>query len=319
MGMIPRMALLGILAALGGCCCNLPRERPPLPAAINVTEQSRRLTEWSSKLPRIKATTVLGGVRMEYRDDSGRDHGLNAEGFLQIQQHPAVSAQSFERPADVLLLGKSFDQPAFEAGRNANNWWFAVKIDRKEAWIGDATRPLRTESLGAEGSASILRADLVPDLLGLSPLPVAEPEVGATRQSPGNLLYLVDDPTGTNRLFILGELRVMAPNATLQRPIVRREIVVDRYTGHISEVRLYNVEGVVVVRSELSDYAPVTYADGVAKPVAVPEFPHKVVVKYPGRYLTVALTFDDVEIAAEFKPAVFTMPKFEGFKTYAGD
>ena len=318
MGTIQRMMLVGILAALGGCC-QCPQQRPPLPAAIGVTEQARRLTEWSSRLPRIKATTVLGGVRMDYRDDSGRDHSVNAEGLLQIQQHPAASSQAFERPADVLLLGKSFDQPAFEAGRNAANWWFAVKIDRKEAWVGDSTRPVSVESLSAQESSGILRADLVPDLLGLSPLPVAEPETGPLRQSPGNLLYLVDDPTGTNRLLILGELRVLSPTGTVQRPIVRREIVVDRYTGHISEVRLYNVDGVVVVRSELSDYSPVTYADGVAKPALVPDFPHKVVVKYPGRFLTVALTFDDVEVPSEFKPVVFTMPKFDGFKVFAGD
>ena len=77
----------------------------------------------------------------------------------------------------------------------------------------------------------------------------------------------------------------------------------------------------MAVRSELSDYMPVMYAEGVARPAQTPKFPRKVEVRYPGRFLTVALTFDEVEVPGEFKPVVFAMPDFErnGLKVMAGD
>ncbi len=288
--------VLGIvlLMMLPGCCpCVKPREN--LPAPISVDEQARRLTEWSRQLPRIHASTVIAGVRLDYRDDKGQDRSVNAEGLLQIRQHWEAAANV---PADVLLLGTSFDQPAFEAGRNAQDWWFAIKLDTKKAWLGDATRPVNFATLGGAGSASILRADLVPDLLGLAELP-------ATAPSPRGpiLMMLVNDDRGTNDLYY-GQ---MSPDG---KPVLAREIIVDRYSGHVAEVRLYDPAGVVAVRSQLSAYAPVTYADGVAKPAVAPEFPRKVVVSYPGQHLTVALEFDEVMVWGEFKPAVFVTPDF---------
>jgi hypothetical protein len=94
---------------------------------------------------------------------------------------------------------------------------------------------------------------------------------------------------------------------------ISRQIIVDRRTGHVIEVRLYNTEGVVAVRSQLSNYAPVTYADGVDKPATggVPQFPRKVVVSYPGQFLTVSLEFAEVKVVGDFKSAVFTTPDFE--------
>jgi hypothetical protein len=304
-----RMMVVAVLGALGGCCCVSTTPVPPLPPAITVGEQARRLSEWSARLPRIKATTVMGGVRMDYRDDKGGEHTLGAEGLLQIRQHPEMATSQTPQGADVLLLGRSFDQPAFEAGRNATNWWFAVKVEQKEAWVGSATRPIDFATLGKADSANILRADLVPDLLALSPLP-------STEVSPRGpiLMMLVSDDTGTNELYY-GQM------SSDGRPVLSRQIIVDRRSGEVREVRMYDAEGVVAVRSVLSDYAPVTYAEGVAMSAQTPKFPRRVEVRYPGRYLTVALTFDEVEVPGEFKPVVFAMPDFGkmGLKVMEGD
>jgi hypothetical protein len=308
MGVIQRMMVMTALAALTGCCPCV-RDRGPLPAAITLEEQARRLGEWSGRLPRIKASTVMGGVQMDYRDDAGRDHSLNAEGLLQIRQHPETATSTAPLAADVLLLGRSFDQPAFEAGRNATNWWFAVKVDQKQAWVGSSTRPIDFGALGRKDSANILRADLVPDLLALSPLASSE----VSPQGP-ILMMLVNDDTGNNELYY-GQ---MSSNG---KPVLARQIIVDRRSGEVREVRMFDSDGVVAVRSELSDYERVTYAEGVARPAQVPAFPRRVVVKYPGRYLTVTLVFDDVQIPPEFKPVVFTMPNFAamGLRVMAGD
>jgi len=120
------------LSACCSCPSDLTRNIPALPAPITPAEQITRLTQWSRQLPRIRATTVTAGVRMDYRDDNNQPKSVNAEGMLQIQQHlnEPVNPDTGAAPRpDVLLTGTSFDQPAFEAGRNAKEWWFALKLD----------------------------------------------------------------------------------------------------------------------------------------------------------------------------------------------
>jgi len=209
--------------------------------------------------------------------------------------------------------GTSFDQPAFEAGRNAKDWWFAIKLDTKKAWLGDASRPTDFGDLGRQGSATILRADLVPDLLGLSGLP-SSAVLSATSPAPWSEAFmLVDDADGMNHLYVtqnwMSQL-IGAGGGQMRSAYIAREILVDRRTGCISEVRLYNASGILAVRSQLSDYKPVVYAAGVAPASPAPRFPHKVVVSYPTQFLTVSLEFDQVQIRANFATVVFATPDF---------
>jgi hypothetical protein len=297
-------AALLTFVALAGCnVCPCQNNLTP-PPPITPEEQIRRLADWSARLPGIKAKTVLAGVRLDYQDDKGNEHSVNAEGILQIRQH--LENAGLKAPADVLLLGKSFDQPAFEAGRSATNWWFAIRLDNKKAWVGDATKPLDYASLGTKGTAGILRADLVPDLLGLSRLPQYSAPNGAPgRGDAGFTTMLVNDATATNDL-IVGQISGSA------RPFISREIIVDRISGHVAEVRLYDPSGLMVVRSRLSDFKPVSYEEGAVHSAVVPEFPRKVEVSYPAQHLTVALEFGDVKVVTEFSDAVFRMPDFQG-------
>jgi hypothetical protein len=49
---------------------------------------------------------------------------------------------------------------------------------------------------------------------------------------------------------------------------------------------------------------------GVARPAVAATYPRSVVVKHPGRYLAVGLTFEGVEAPGEFKLVVFTVPDY---------
>jgi hypothetical protein len=204
----------------------------------------------------------------------------------------------------VLLLGKAFNQNAFEAGRNETNWWFAIRGDTNTAWVGDATVPVDYAALGQKGGAAILRADLVPDLLGLSKLP--EYGAGAGQNRTAGTMMIVDDANGTNDVYVgqMGD----------GRPYLAREIVVDRYNGHVTEVRLYDPEGVVVVRSRLSEYKPVTYEEGALKAAVVPEFPRKVEVEFPARHLKVSMEFGEVAVSTGMEDRTFRMPRWRDMK-----
>ncbi|HEY4329900.1 MAG TPA: hypothetical protein VGN88_09200 [Phycisphaerae bacterium] len=296
--------LLLILLAIPACCpCGISTHTP-LPSPITLEEQSRRLTAWSHAFPRLRATTVVLGVRMEYQDDKGQSHTQNAEGTLQIRQH-------FDAPpagADVRLLGKAYGQVAMDAGRNARDWWFAIKVDpTKTAWMGDAAAPPNLASLGNSQSMGVLRADLVPEVLALTPLPAP-----ASRDQ--SLMMLVNDDQGTNELFIV--------QATGGRPHITRQIIVDRSTGEVRQVRLFDDAGVLVVQSQLTDYAPVTYesAEDTPPPATPPaKFPKIVKVTYLTQHMNIMLQFDEVKVPASMPPAAFTTPNFatEGLKIIA--
>ena len=126
-----------------------------------------------------------------------------------------------------------------------------------------------------------------------------------TRQAPPTIRRF-DDDLGTNNLFLI--------EAQAGWRFLAREIIIDRYSGHVAEVRFYDPAGILAVRSQLSDYKPVTYADGVPQPPTIPQFPHKVIVSSPSQFLTVSLQFDDVKVWADFKAPVFLTPAFEGLK-----
>ncbi len=238
----------------------------------------------------------------------------NSEGYLLLQQHFDAPPGSPESRGDVYLAGKVFDTTkVFEAGRNATAWWFAIFLDQNTVRTGDASQPVNLASLSDPQSAGIFRADLVLDMLGLSALPPAHNLVrqsGAIkylRDLPGMdkaLLLRVDDPTATNHLLI----EEFTPGGVL---FLSREIIIDRFTGNVSEVRLYNPAGLLVVRSQLDSYAPVQFEDAAAKAATLPQFPRKVRLSYPAQKTTITLNFNKVTSPASFRPAAFSTPRFD--------
>jgi len=294
--------VLLLLSGLTACCQTpTPARIMNLPPPITLAEQRRHLAEWQAQLPRVKATTVTAGVKFEYRDDQGHDQSQNAEGSLMLR--------SQDDRTDVLLRGKAFDQPVFEAGRNNSTWWFIVRLDTKTAWIGNPQQPLTWEAGAPGGSASILRADIVPDLLGLTGL-----NYTSARTPPRTAVMKVDDEKGTNNVLILEP----SPSGPVH---LAREIIIDRFTGNVIAVQLYNNDGVVMVRSELSDYKPVSVADNLVGARELPSFPRRVVVTYPAQHLTISLQFEDVTVPANISDGVFSTPPFEkeGLKIVPSD
>ncbi len=131
----------------------------------------------------------------------------------------------------------------------------------------------------------------------------------------------VNDFDRTNDLFI-----EQLPDAmdTRGRAFLAKEIRVDRFTGNISEVRMYDPAGVLVVRSQLSDYHAISHGKNAAPPASpaeIPSFPHRVVVSYPAQQTTISLDFSDVSIPAAIRDAAFETPDFqdEGLKVNQAD
>ncbi len=174
------------MALAFSACCQSPRQQPAPPPPISIDDQVRLLALWSHALPLVDAKTSFNGVHLVYRDERGAQHSENADGHLVIRQHfeaaaalpasaPATEPAPARPGADVYLVGQVYGQTAFDAGRNAQNWWFSIFLDTKTAWVGNAAAPQDLSSLGQKQSHAILRADLVPELLGLSPPPRAPP------------------------------------------------------------------------------------------------------------------------------------------------
>jgi len=285
-------------------CCPTPRNPPVPPPPISIQQQVGQLNRWSRSLPLLKATMNFDSGRFDYRDDDAKHHSETANVTLAIRQHLDPPSA-----ADVYLRGLVIGNPAFEAGRNAQTWWFAIQLDRKTAWVGDATRPPDLSALGRKQSQSVLRADIVPQLLGLTELPAPDAPPASGQ------VILMQENDALNDLLV-----VRLPSASDQSPIatpafITRDIRIDRFTGHITEVRIYDSSGLLVVRSELSNYAPVRYTGGAAPvfPGEVPQFPRKIIVTYPAQDAKITLNFDDVVIPATIPNAAFE-PALEGLK-----
>jgi hypothetical protein len=150
-------------------------------------------------------------------------------------------------------------------------------------------------------SSSIFRADLVLDLLALSELPPTT-VAGGNRTT---VLMRVNDFEATNDLFV----ESLSPDGHIA---LTREIIVDRFSGNVKEVRLYDAGGVLAVRSELTDYKPAMYGEDVSPPQNPPPvFPRKVVVSYPAQQSVISLQMGEVRIPATLADAAFRTPDFE--------
>lgn len=313
--------LLAAVFALSAGCCPCPRKTPAPPPPISMAEQVDRLNQWSQSLPLIKASMDFDSTHFDYRDDKGNHHSQTANVTLVIRQHFSGAARS--APADVYLRGQVLGERAFEAGRNDQAWWFSLFLDSNTAWVGDATRPLNLATLGEAQSQTIFRADLVPDLLGLSPLPSLEPQSAFGPAGPASrfIMMQVNDQDATNDLFI-EDFAPSKSSPALAYPFMSREIRVDRFTGHISEVRLYDATGILVGRSVLSNYKSVTWGENVVQPLSAgqaPQFPRKIVVTYPAQQASIALQFDTVTVPASLPNAVFATPDFSNLRVIHED
>jgi hypothetical protein len=307
--MLKPLLPLTLAAALAGCCNQNPGgvDLRTLPPPISLQEQVARLDARSAALPRIKAIAALRGVELRWIE-KGQQKVENFEGTLLLRQSTEGSgAGGGGSGAEIQLSGRAFDQEVLLAGKNATDWWCIVRLDVKKAWTGDARAPIHWTHLATphagDPNAALLRVDPIPDLLGLTQL--------ANAGRDHALVFRVDDFNGTNDVLVEDLSAAALGSAEDGNAWIRREIVVDRRTGDISEVRLYDPEGIMAVRSQLSDYRPVTVADAPPSESA-PRMPFRIRIDYPAQQTTVTLQFEKITVPARINDAAFETPDFTG-------
>jgi hypothetical protein len=287
-----KVALAAIVMAGGlvGCC---PHERKPknlkLPPPIGLGMQVNRLNDRSRALTNV---TMGGTVVIRYEDEKGRQQ-QTAEGRLLIRQR-----QEGQDSGDVFISGRAFGQEVFRAGKNPGQWFFLIYLDPKRAWMGPV------DSEGGKGGA-VLRADTVLDVLGVTQLPAKGATVG----------MLVRDETRSNNLL---EMRSQQDQPASW---IRREIVVDRDSGDIREVNLYDPNGILVVRAELKEYRAITYREGDEAPQGFkpPRFPFDIWIYYLAQKASIHFTVHNedgmrAELRERLPDRAFELPDLEGFK-----
>jgi hypothetical protein len=316
------LAAATLLSGASGCCnCSTDTGRKfdlkDLPAPLSFSEQVARLEERMLKIPRLRGEAAINGVTIRWVDEKGTHEEHAEDGRLLLRQRFGPEARAGRDPADVRLVGMAFGHRVFEAGRNSDKWWFMMLeplVPESTAWVGDAQRPV--EFGGGGNGRLILRADVVPTLLGVSPW--------AIRPAPEEAVAMkVDDLNGTNVLLTFGPRNDLG-NGLGARIALRREVVIDRFTGEIREVRLYDAGGVLVMRSILRDYREAQVQSAEETPSTQPAaekgplVPYQVTLEYPARQMVIGLVFDRVVIP--LRDVVYDAPEpEEGLKVIPVD
>jgi hypothetical protein len=287
------LALTALMTVVG--CCQCPKaDTRAMPAPLSLAEQVNRLNDRAHALAKL---TVGGTVVIRYHDPDKGDQQQTAEGRLLLQQH-------FDEPGrggDVFLSGRAFNQEVFRAGTNDKQWFFIIYLDPKRAWIG----PVDSESRAAGGGGAVMRADTVLEVLGITELPSHGCTVGMLVRDQNQLL----------------ELRTQGSSPAAW---VKREILVNRRTGDIDRVNLYDPNGILLVKADLKDYREVKYRDGDEAPEGFkpPRFPSDIYIEYVTQKASIHFTVPNeygkrAELRERLPSQAFDVPppeQLEGFK-----
>ena len=282
---IMAILLLPVILLAGCCPSELKRkEHPvPVPPPISLEDQLQRLNERAAALADFKGHAK---VTVTYFDPDGKKHTHDADGTLQLRQYPDEPAN----PADMLLVGRVVGQDAFEAGMNRTNYWMAVRLDVKRAYVGSVAN-MANVPVGAMP----LRADRVAELLGIIPL----------RHSMLRQVHMLVTES-TNDIYVT-QLR---PDG---RSYIERVMVVERTSGNVSQVRLYHPDGTLLARADLTRYRPVTPAEGAE--TGATAFPMHIAIEYPddnsGHTARVVLDVNDLATVAPIPEKRFALPNFK--------
>jgi hypothetical protein len=266
------------------------------PPALTLDEQLHAAEARARAVPMLAAR---GTAHITWTDDKGH-HDERTDAALRIGQRYDADALK-NGGGDVYLVGTFAGQEQFQAGRNPDKFWFLVRLDVKTAWVGNSAAPA-TPSTAANLRAP-LRADLLIDLLGIAQLAIDPRQTVFQRYN--------DSPTAPEV-----DLLVLMPGPTGKR-YLQRAITLDRMTGRVSHVTIYDLDGLPLVSSQLSDYRDAPYRDGDKYRAEVPiKLPYKVSIRYARQSTLVELAFDEMSIPSKLPPTVFTTPDFpaEGLK-----
>jgi len=286
------LALVTALA-LGSCCHCLkptPPDTRPLPPPITMQQQLDDLNRRATELPRLIAHTHNDGIEIWYTQDGKQKH-KSADGYLELRQDYATHS------AQVYVKAEVLSQVAFEAGKNDKEWWYVSRGgngEKPSGAFGNATgQPQLSEKSGA-----ILRPDLIPPILAIT-------EIEPTDQH--TIVMRVDDLRGVNDLLLM---RPTADGAAH----ISREILVDRRSGEVREVGLFNPEGLLIVHATLDNYAPATYT-GNAAPLdgQIPSMPHRIHIDYIAQHATVELRIADWQVPPKIRGTPFDTPDWSDY------
>lgn len=303
-----RVLAVGLAMMVGGCCsCAKPEKLVAAPPPISAEEQLARINGRAQQIPRLilDAKNISGGnIHVAYRDKKGGEHNEDVEGRLilrqSVQNAPGMAAPQTVATADIFVSLRKVGQELFRAGTGDGKWWWLEFGDAKEAYWG--------ETRSAESPAGVIRPDFLIPMLGVTPVVPGPDHALAMR--------VEDQPPEKhppeNTLMIFRSRPAGGGIAQLEQ-----EITINRVTGNITRVRLFDDVGRPVITSELSNYSPTRLADD--KPG--PEIPRLIIVRLPQQQALVELHISDAQIPESVNDSLFTLPDFQamGLKVQNAD
>jgi hypothetical protein len=150
-------------------------------------------------------------------------------------------------------------------------------------------------------AAMPLRADRVAELAAVVPL---------RNSAVQHVSMLVNDGNASNEIYV----SQLFPDGAWH---IERVLVVNRITGHVVMVSLYNPDGTLLARAGLSKFAPIPYSQDQQTPAGLGQqtFPMRIEIAYPDRDIQrtarVVLDFADLTIVPPIAEKKFEMPAFQ--------
>ncbi len=320
-GLAIGLSLLGLVTGCSGPP-RKPRELPPLPSAY------AEIHQLNARAFALATLRLTGTLKLHYIDRLGNKQDYQVHGVLLVDQSRRVSPpliplvksaggaasvsrrQTAASGLKMLLVGTYLGQDVVEMGLNRKVYWL-IEHRQGVAYIGSTAKADRLPP-----GVMPLRPTRVLALLGITALSDSVRQyvvMGASADSPDLHLFVVRrlrkklfSTNGGRGSF---QQQVFPGSAWLQR-----ELTVDRYTGQITQVMLFDRQGRAVARSRLSDYRPV--AAGGQKPVASgPRVPFHIVIRYPAGRATLRWRLSKAALTLRGKPKfIFATPSFQGVR-----
>lgn len=283
----PRVLLgAALLAAsvvtLGGCSA-VEQHKPSDPGA---GELPKRSPPTAADFAAVHNARVAGLAKLWTRA-TVRIHGVDAEGAKVDEQ--VDGRLILEMPDHLHMRISKLGEPYFLLGSNGTKfWWFDLSKEDRTAFVG--LHAAATREQVQRFGLPVHPLDLI-ELLAISPIPPAAPKDPATRTR-----------------------WVSATEAEIELP-ARWGVEIIRFnaaTKQPTSVRLTDERGVVVVRSELSEFDAVPFFAG---PGQAPKFERRVVLHLSedakaapgGPRLTVTLDLEFPEEPKRINPELFDL------------